>query len=178
MLVMKINFGVLKKLIKRTTAYLLCATALLSCVQELEQSKDKSGEDVIPEGYLLQTFSAISEQTKTSVVSGNTVWNEEDKILTLYTDGTASEPFTLIEGAGTTSGKFQGLVHEGKAVSCAIYPHGAYSSASENTVKVTVTSDQPGTFAAGNIAVAKVGEENKLSFKNVNSFLVFQLKAD
>ena len=167
----------MKKLINKTTAYLLCATALLSCVKEVEPSLDNSDESIVPEGYVLQTFSAVSEQTKTSIVSGNTVWNEEDKILTLCTDGTVTDPFSLVEGAGTTAGKFQGLVPDGKTVSCAIYPHDVYSSASETTVSVSIASEQPGTFAAGNIAVAKVDAENELSFKNVNSFLVFQLKA-
>ena len=166
----------MKKLINRITAYLLCATALLSCAQELEPGIGNSDEIVIPEGYVLQTFSALSEQTKTSIVSGNTVWNKEDKIMVLYTDGTASDPFALTEGEGTTAGKFQGLVPEGKTASYAIYPHDVYSSVSESTVNVTIASEQPGTFAAGNIAVAKVEEENNMSFRNVNSFLVFQLK--
>lgn len=168
----------MKKLVNKTTAYLLCATALLSCVKEVEPSLDNSDESIVPEGYVLQTFSAVSEQTKTSIVSGNTVWNEEDKILTLCTDGTVTDPFSLVEGAGTTAGKFQGLVPDGKTVSCAIYPHDVYTSASETTVSVSIASEQPGTFAAGNIAVAKVDNENKLSFKNVNSFLVFQLKPE
>ena len=168
----------MKKLINKTTAYLLCATALLSCVKEVEPSLDNSDESIVPEGYVLQTFSAVSEQTKTSIVSGNTVWNEEDKILTLCTDGTVTDPFSLVEGAGTTAGKFQGLVPDGKTVSCAIYPHDVYTSASETTVSVSIASEQPGTFAAGNIAVAKVDNENQLSFKNVNSFLVFQLKPE
>ena len=166
----------MKKLINRITTYLLCATALLSCVQELEHGIGNSDEIIIPEGYVLQTFSVVSEQTKTSIVSGNTVWNEGDKILVLYTDGTVSDPFALTEGEGTTAGKFQGLVPEGKTASYAIYPHDVYSSVSESTVNVTIASEQPGTFAAGNIAVAKVEEENNMSFRNVNSFLVFQLK--
>ena len=91
----------MKKLINKTTAYWLCATALLSCVKEVEPSLDNSDESIVPEGYVLQTFSAVSEQTKTSIVSGNTVWNEEDKILTLCTDGTVTDPFSLVEGAGT-----------------------------------------------------------------------------
>ena len=167
----------MKKLINRTIAYLLCATALLSCAQEIEPNLGASDDTNIPEGYTLQTFSAVSEQTKTSIVSGNTVWNKEDKILVLYTDGTVSDPFSLKEGDGTTSGKFQGLVPDGKTASYAIYPHDVYSSVSEETVNVTIASEQPGTFAAGNIAVANVDEENNLSFRNVNSFLVFQLKS-
>ena len=166
----------MKKLINRITAYLLCTTAFLSCAQELEPGIGNSDEIIIPEGYVLQTFSAVSEQTKTSIVSGNTVWNEGDKILVLYTDGTVSDPFNLTEGEGTKAGKFQGLVPEGKTASYAIYPHDVYSSVSESTLNVTIASEQPGTFAAGNIAVAKVEEENNMSFRNVNSFLVFQLK--
>ena len=171
-----LTIDLMKKLISRITAYLLCTTAFLSCAQELEPGIGNSDEIIIPEGYVLQTFSAVSEQTKTSIVSGNTVWNEGDKILVLYTDGTVSDPFDLTEGEGTTAGKFQGLVPEGKIASYAIYPHDVYSSVSESTVSVTIASEQSGTFAAGNIAVAKVEEENNMSFRNVNSFLVFQLK--
>ena len=150
----------------------------LSCAQELEPEIDDAGNVVVPDGYTLQTFSAISEQTRTSIVSGNTVWDKDDKIRIIYTDGSHSDPFSLVDGDGTTNGKFQGLVPDGKAASYAVYPHGAYSSVSDETVHMTVSSDQPGTFAAGNIAVAKVGEENNMSFSNVNSFLVFQLKSD
>ena len=64
---------------------LFCALVLFSCAQELVPESDNSHNIVIPEGYTLQTFSAITEQTKTSIISGNTVWNKEDKIRVLYT---------------------------------------------------------------------------------------------
>ena len=49
---------------------------------------------------------------------------------------------------------------------------------SGSTVNVGVSALQPGTFAAGNVAVAKVNATtHNMTFKNVNSFLVFQLKS-
>lgn len=139
---------------------------------------DASGESEVPAGYTLQTFLALSEDTKTSISGGNTVWTEDDKIHVIFNDGSRSEePFALKEGAESKNGKFQGLVPNGKTALYAVYPHDAFSSVADATVNVTIDSEQPGTFAAGNIAVAKVDAENELSFKNVNSFLVFQLKA-
>jgi hypothetical protein len=43
---------------------------------------------------------------------------------------------------------------------------------------VTVPAEQNGTFSAGNIAVAEVGEGNSLAFNNVNAFLCVQLVSD
>jgi len=165
------------KLIIRTIIITLCVAALHSCAKEIEQEVETPGDEIVSEGYTLQTFSAISEDTKTSISGGNTVWNEGDQIRVVFSDGSASDPFTLTGGAGTNTAEFTGLVPNGKSAVAAVYPASAYSSVSGTTVRVSVPEEQPGTFAAGNVAVAKVGAENDMSFKNVNSFLVFQLKA-
>lgn len=165
------------KRISRTIIFTLCIAALFSCGREPEPETVPPGDNVVPEGYTLQTFSAVSEDTKTSISGGNTVWNEGDQIRVIFSDGSASDPFTLTGGANTATGEFQGLVPNGKTASYAVYPASAYSSVSGSTVKVAIPVSQPGTFAAGNIAVAKVASDHSMAFKNVNAFLVFQLKS-
>ena len=165
------------KRISRTITYLFCIAALFSCAKEIEQEVETPGDGIIPEGYTLQTFTALSEDTKTSLNGGNTVWSEGDQIRIIYSDGSASDPFTLTGGVNTTTGEFQGLVPNGKTASYAVYPASAYSSVDGSTVKVSIPSFQAGSFAAGNIAVAKVAANHNMSFKNVNAFLVFQLKS-
>ena len=165
------------KRIGRTIIFALCIAALFSCAKEIEQDVETPGDEIVPEGYTLQTFTAVSEETRTSISGGNTVWNAGDQIRVIFSDGSASDPFTLTGGANTTTGKFEGLVPEGKTAAYAVYPATAYSSVDETTVNVSIPASQPGTFAAGNIAVAKVGEGNSMAFKNMNAFLVFQLKS-
>jgi predicted outer membrane repeat protein len=57
----------------------------------------------------------------------------------------------------------------------AVYPSSVTASVDGNTVKVAIPAEQNGTFSAGNIAVAEVGEGNSLAFNNVNAFLCVQL---
>lgn len=154
----------------------LCTFAIFSCQKEIDKNIDSVDENV-PEGCTLQTFTAISEATKTTLNgSGETVWSTSDQIKIVFDDGTAANA-DLTDGANTTTGTFAGIVPSGKTALYAVYPADAYSSVSGSTVNVTVADDQPGTFAAGNIAVAKVASDHSMAFKNVNSFLVFQLKS-
>ena len=156
----------------------LFATAFYSCNKELEADENTDQtlqEEVIPEGYKKMNFTAVCEDTKTTLNGSNTVWSEGDQIKVVLNDGTTVDA-PLTAGAGTTSGTFAGLVPNGKTALYAVYPASAYASIDGSTVNVTVPAEQPGTFAAGNIAVAKVAADHSMSFKNMNSFLVFQLK--
>ena len=165
------------KQISRSITFILCIAALFSCAKEIEQEVELPvDEPVISGESTLQTFTAISEDTKTTLSSGNTVWSTGDQIKVILDDGTAITA-VLTDGANSTTGTFQGMVPGGKAAMYAVYPASAYSSVSGTTVNVAVSAEQPGTFAAGNIAVAKVGSGNNMSFKNQSSFLVFQLKS-
>lgn len=155
---------------------ILCTAALFSCQKEIEQQPVNPENQDIPEGYTLQTFTAISEATKTTIDGGVTKWSDGDQIKVVLDDGTAVNA-DLTDGANTNTGTFAGMVPNGKTALYAVYPAGAYASIDGSTVNVAIPTSQPGTFAAGNIAVAKVGEGNNMAFKNVNAFLVFQLKA-
>ena len=163
----------------RIVALALCAAALFSCTKEMEQQAEITGDGTVPEGYTLQEFTAVCEETesKTALSGSNTVWGTGDQIKVVLSDGTAVNA-TLTAGAGTKQGEFRGLVPNGKTAKYAVYPASAYSSVSSSTVKVAIPSSQTGSFAASNIAVAKVdAASHNMSFKNVNAFLVFQLKS-
>lgn len=152
----------------------ICAVALFSCEKETRIPE----EGTVPEGYTLQTFTATGEAviTRTALSGANTVWSKNDQIKVILNDGTAVNA-ELTDGAGTATGTFAGMVPDGKTALYAVYPAAAYSSVDGTTVNVSVSDSQAGTFSAGNIAVAKVGAENNMSFKNVTAFLAFQLKA-
>ena len=156
----------------------LCTVAFFSCEKEI-QTPASPEEQIVPEGYELLTFTAVNEQiiSRTSLSDGHTCWSEGDAIKVICSDGTAANAI-LTDGAGTATGTFAGMVPAGKTPIYAVYPAAAYASRDGSTVNVTVAAEQAGTFAAGNIAVAKIdAESHNMSFKNVNSLLVFQLKA-
>ena len=153
----------------------ICAVALFSCEKETRISEE---DKTVPEGYTIQTFTATGEAviTRTALNGANTVWSEHDQIKVVLNDGTAVNA-ELTDGAGTTTGEFEGMVPSGKTALYAVYPASAYASVDGTTVNVTVPAAQAGTFSAGNIAVAKVAAENNMNFKNVTAFLAFQLGA-
>ena len=152
-----------------------CATALFSCVQEEFEPTDT----VVPEGYTLQTFSVETQSTKTTVeinadgTHGNTLWAKGDQ-LAIFWDGGKGTADLKGEG-GSTTGSFTGAVPQGKKVNYAVYPSKIASSVEGTTVNITIPDQQEGTFSAGNIAVAEVGEDNSISFNNLNAFLCIQL---
>ena len=159
-------------MMKRILFLALCAVALWSCSRELEEAE--SFVDEVPAGYVVQEFTAGTDDARTSLDGANhTVWAAGDQIRIFWScdSGTAS----LISDPGTTSGRFRGIVPDGKTVSYAVYPAAAASSVSGSSVTVTVPAEQAGTFAAGNLSTASVDSGNALSFFNVNAFLCVQI---
>lgn len=177
---------------KKMNKILLCAvgaTMLFSCVKENFEPQ----ENPVPDGYEMQEFTATSysddlqsstskpsnAQTKTTVVinddgtHGDTHWAKGDQ-LSIFWDG--GKGTADLEGEGGSSiGKFKGAVESGKLATHAVYPSSVEASVDGNTVKVAIPAQQNGTFSAGNISVAEVAEDNKLSFNNINAFLCVQL---
>lgn len=145
-----------------------CAVALLSCEKE---------DKIIDPGYATETIIGESERTKTTIDNGVTLWAEGDEIKVICSDNSVSN-FTLDGGAGTSTGNFKGLIPKGKTAVYAVYPAARYSSVDGTTVKVSIPAEQTGAFGAGNIAVAKVGSDHSMSFKNVNGFISFTIPAD
>ena len=164
---------------KKYLNILICAAlavASLSCEKE-KNAPEAAGEGLVPPGYTMETLVGKSEQTKTTIDNGATLWAEGDQIKVICSDNSASD-FSLEEGAGFSTGKFRGPVPEGKTALYAVYPASLYSSVDGTTVKVTIPAEQNGLFGAGNIAVAKVGADQNMSFKNCNAFISFTIPAD
>ena len=139
---------------KKIFKSILCtlgALAVFSCaVDELNAPAPIE----VPDGYTLMKFTANIE-TRTAYDNGQTVWSEGDQINVYWNNGGSITQATLTEGAGTGTGTFEAVLPEGAVVTCAIYP--ALEANVEGTnVTLPFPADQEGTFAAGNIAVAKV----------------------
>lgn len=150
----------------------LGALAVFSCaVDELNAPSPIE----VPDGYTIQKFTALVD-TKTEVIDGHTVWSTGDQIK-LFWDG-GDGVATLDGEGGSATGSFLCAVPDGKTVTCAVYPADAQAVVDGSNISVTFPEEQAGTFAAGNIAVSKVGEGNVLSFYNLNSFLAIQLVSD
>lgn len=174
----------MKKNIKHL-AYFLCgvvAVIAISCAKEAapaEEPVEPSGNPAdteIPEGYVAITFTAVCDSgTKSALDGDDTVWSENDQIKVFF-DGGDPQIFTLSSDAGKTSGLFSGIAQVGATPLYAVYPASITSAISGTGVNITVPGTQDGSFGSGNIAVAKVGEENNMAFKNVAALLSFQLK--
>lgn len=174
----------MKKNIKHL-AYFLCgvvAVIAISCAKEAapaEEPVEPSGNPAdteIPEGYVAITFTAVCDGgTKSALDGDDTVWSENDQIKVFF-DGGDPQIFTLSSDAGEKSGLFSGIAQVGATPLYAVYPASITSAISGTGVNITVPGTQDGSFGSGNIAVAKVGEENNMAFKNVAALLSFQLK--
>lgn len=121
------------------------------------------------------TFTA-GEFTKTSLVPGdneNAVhWSAGDAISIF--DGTNNNEFTLTEGAGTASAKFEGEAVPDQTY-YALYPYSETASLSGTTITSSLPAEQQyvgATFDTMlNPSVAVADENNNLAFYNVASIL-------
>ena len=121
------------------------------------------------------TFTA-GEFTKTSLVPGdneNAVhWSAGDAISIF--DGTNNNEFTLTEGAGTASAKFEGEAVPDKTY-YALYPYSASAEFNGTVITSSLPAEQQyvgATFDTMlNPSVAVADENNNLAFHNVASIL-------
>ena len=181
----------------------LCAALLFSCQKEnapasedaINQAAESAAgdsdtlepeEEVIyikdndlePEGCIEATFSANSEEedTKTNLANGVTRWSAGDQIKVFFSDNSVST-FTIQGGADTKTADFRGLMPAGKTPLYAVYRNDRFADVSGTNVRVNILSSSNGSFASGNIAVAKVADNHSMTFKNVTGFLSFRIPA-
>lgn len=174
--------GIVMKKIILAFLCAVCAFTLFSCQKEENTPEEETPvtpeEQVVPEGYTQLTFSAVSDETRTTLDGTTVKWATGDKIKVYCSDASASD-FTLVGEGGSSTGDFNGLVPSGKTALYAVYPNDRYYSVSSTTVNVTIPAAQEGAFGKGNIAVAKVdGETHNMAFKNVNALVGFTVPAD
>lgn len=150
-----------------TMAAIAAAFTIASCNKELVETENNPTE-----GNCIITASTESNITKTSLSGDDTkgydvVWSEGDSFKI------GEETFTLIEGEGTTAGKFQGTLPEGDGPFTAYYP-ATYNG-----------TDWPAlqTYTEGNITGSPMTAEvvkgaESLSFKNAGGILRLTVKND
>ncbi|MBR5703226.1 MAG: hypothetical protein IKX45_03135 [Bacteroidales bacterium] len=164
----------MKHFIRSSVLFFLTVVSF-ACQKEIEPMEDPT-DNTIPPGCIELTLKADAEQTKTTHSGSSTLWASGDEIKVVCSDGSTSD-FTIVGGIGTATGDFRGYVPSGKTALYAVYPASRYSSVSGTTVKVDIPASKEGDFGSGNIAVANVAGDYSLTFKNVNSFISFDLPA-
>ena len=120
------------------------------------------------EGDEQSTRAAISS-TDSKVIN----WEEGDKISLLYSS--KNKEFSLIEGAGSTLGKFSGEAEQSTSYT-AVYPYQSEATLSGTSVKkVTLKATQNATDNSFDkeaaLMIAEGGEGNTLNFKNVVGYV-------
>ena len=158
---------------KKNLIFLAGMAVLISAVScSIEENKI----DPIPaDPRVPMTFTA-GEFTKTSLVPGdneNAVhWSAGDAISIF--DGTNNNEFTLTEGAGTASAKFEGEAVPDKTY-YALYPYSASAEFNGTVITSSLPAEQQyvgATFDTMlNPSVAVADENNNLAFHNVASIL-------
>ena len=128
----------------------------------------------------VMTFTATQEgdeqSTRAAISSADSKvinWEEGDKISLLY--GGKNKEFTLIEGAGSTVGKFSGVAEQSTSYT-AVYPYQSEATLSGTSVKnVTLKATQNATDNSFDkeaaLMIAEGGEGNTLNFKNVVGYV-------
>lgn len=153
---------------------LIILAGMAMLISAVSCSIEESKIDPIPaDPRVPMTFTA-GEFTKTSLVPGdNTVlWSAGDAISIF--DGTSNNEFTLTEGAGSASAKFEGeAVPDQKYY--ALYPYSASATFSGTVITSSLPAEQQyvgATFDTMlNPSVAVADENNNLAFYNVASVL-------
>lgn len=164
------------KAITRIIMALVVLAGLASCAKE---NADSSEND--PTGNTIVTLTANQEnaETKAEISSEDSKvinWTKDDAITVIDGAGNNVE-FTLIEGKGTSSGEFKGVVSQTADSYTALYPYQKDVTASEGALKgVVLKSEQTAVAesfdqeAALMMAVTGNGSTD-LSFKNIVGFV-------
>ena len=128
----------------------------------------------------VMTFTATQEgdeqSTRAAISTSDSKvinWEEGDKISLLY--GSKNKEFTLIEGAGSTVGKFSGVAEQSTSYT-AVYPYQPNASLSgTNVTNVNLPATQNATDNSFDkeaaLMIAEGGEGNTLNFKNVVGYV-------
>ncbi|MCQ2337295.1 MAG: hypothetical protein MJ010_09005 [Paludibacteraceae bacterium] len=151
--------------------------AFVSCEKKSSVEQQSSGELIEKTFYATQ---GGKQKTTLDPATLATLWTTGDAIKVYPEAGGAGTPFTLEEGAGTSSATFTGLTTVSD-VYVAFYPAANAKSISGSTVTFNIPATQTVTAAGsfGNNTVPMVGytTDNTLAMKNVGSLFELGLKA-
>ena len=127
----------------------------------------------------VMTFTATQEGNEAStraILSGTNIhWESKDKISLLY--GSKNKEFSLIEGAGSTVGKFSGVAEQSTSYT-AVYPYQPNASLSgDDVTNVTLPATQTATdnsFDKNAALMMAQSTNTTLEFKNVVGYVKVQ----
>ena len=152
--------------------------ALAACSRILEE------KDILADAPVRQLTAVLeSPATKTSLegpVEGiyYPFWSEEDQLAVYVDRVNAPGKYTLAEGAGTSTGVFEGTLSGNKLVALYPFAMGAEGAMSGNVLSLELPAVQqytPGTFASGAYPMLAVSESVDFQFKNLCAVLHLSL---
>ena len=150
------------------------SSILVSCSKDAVQDSTSGKEDGVYEGAVEMTFSAVTDQTKTSIgelVDGQRKisWVKDDEIAILFSD-------KVTTSKAESSGESTTFVAKVDAADdfYAVYPSSAESSLNGNELTVTIPSTQniSSGFGSAHYAAA-VAVNNNFAFKNLCGWIKF-----
>ena len=157
----------------------LVAAVSFSCNKEnIEGNGNAAGEEVVL--YAPQTvITASSTETKTTLSGLEILWEEGD-VISLFNENGTPMNYNLIEGAGTTSGKFEAVSELETGYSYAVYPS-VSGKANGKSVEITVAANQ--TYVADGFSTdfpmgAVTSDGLNFTFSNLATVLSLPLQGD
>ena len=176
-MLMKRNAIINEMLMKRNAIIMMAISSILvSCSKDAVQDSTSGKEDWVYEGAVEMTFSAVTDQTKTSIgelVDGQRKisWVKDDEIAILFSD-------KVTTSKAESSGESTTFVAKVDAADdfYAVYPSSAESSLNGNELTVTIPSTQniSSGFGSAHYAAA-VAVDNNFAFKNLCGWIKFTI---
>ena len=157
----------------------LVAAVSFSCNKENIEGNDiVNGEETVL--YAPQTvITASSTETKTTLSGLEILWEEGD-VISLFKENGTPMNYNLIEGNGTTSGKFKAASEPETGYSYAVYP-AVSGQANGKSVAMTVAANQ--TYVAEGFSTdfpmgAVTSDGQNFTFSNLATVLSLPLQGD
>ena len=158
---------------KSAIIMLAISSILVSCSKDAIQDSTSGKEDVLYEGAVEMTFSAVTDQTKTSIgelVEGKRQisWEKDDEIAILFSDKRTT---SNAESSGEST-EFVAKVDPADHY-YAVYPSSAGSLDGDKlTVTIPATQNVSSGFSSAHYAAA-VAVKNNFAFKNLCGWIKF-----
>lgn len=166
-------------LMKRNAIIMMAISSILvSCSKDAVQDSTSGKEDGVYEGAVEMTFSAVTDQTKTSIgdlVDGKRQisWVKDDEIAILFSDKVTT---SKAESSGEST-EFVAKVDAADEY-YAVYPSSAGSlNGKELTVTIPATQTISSGFGSAHYAAA-VAVDNNFAFKNLCGWIKFTVPKD
>lgn len=133
-------------------------------------------------GMVTTEFSAVSKEggVRTSINGSDILWSKGDQIKIYAGTETIGNDFSIMNGIGTTSAKFKGMMPEAAtAPYYAVYPSSLSQGIEGDNIKYNIPAEQAyveNSFATNTVPMAAYSASDMLlAFKNQTAFIKLQL---